>query len=302
MKKNSEELILGIDLGTDISVCGVYRNGKPEIIPNDYGLSLTPSVVLFADEMTCVAGNLAIGYSLRFQDSIISEMKRVIGLKYDEVPKTVKKYFPLGLEKDESGKIKILVDFTHHFQIKKNTDKQLNFKQEKIKEDVSALKAALKKGDLKIEQNKHLKGFYPEYICAQLLKYIKKCAENYCNQLINKAIITVPADFSNEQRECTKKAGELADLNIIQLVNEPTAAALAYVYYYKDYFNKEKKILVFDLGGGTCDITTLKTVFYKGQIIIKILSTKGDQNLGGKDFDNLLIEKYLTVNNFNKEE
>ncbi len=298
----SQELILGIDLGTDFSVYGVYRNGKPEIIPNDYGLSLTPSVVLFADEMTCVAGSKARGYSLRFRDSIISEMKRVIGLKYDEVSERVKKYFPLGLENDENGKTKILVDFSNHFKNKFSSDKQLSFTNENLKEDINAIKESLKKGNSKMEEEKQLKGFYPEYICAQLLKNMKECAEKYCNQLINKAIITVPADFSNEQRECTKKAGELAGLNVIQLFNEPTAAALAYIYYYKDYFNKEKKLLVFDIGGGTCDITTLKTISFKGQIIIKILSTIGDQNLGGKDFDNLIIEKYLNFNNFNKED
>ena len=298
---NSQELILGIDLGTDFSVYGVYRNGQPEIIPNDYGLPLTPSVVLFADEMTCVAGSVARGYSLRFRDSIISEMKRVIGLKYDEVSDTVKKYFPLGLEKDENGKTKILVDLTNRFQNELKPG-GLDLKGKNIKGDINDIKTALQRGNSNIEQNKTLKGFYPEYICAQLLKNIKECAENYCNQLINKAIITVPADFSNEQRECTKKAGEAAGLNVIQLFNEPTAAALAYIYYYKDYFNTEKKLLVFDIGGGTCDITTLKTVNFRGQIIIKILSTKGDQNLGGRDFDNLIIEKYLNYNNFNKDE
>ena len=77
---------------------------------------------------------------------------------------------------------------------------------------------------------------------------------------------------------------------------------MAYIYYYKEYFNKEKKILVFDIGAGTCDITILRTMIYKGKIIIKILSTVGDQNLGGKDFDNLLIEKYLNFNKFNKED
>ena len=228
----SQELILGIDLGTDFSVYGVYRNGKPEIIPNDYGLSLTPSVVLFADEMTCVAGSKARGYSLRFRDSIISEMKRVIGLKYDEVSERVKKYFPLGLENDEYGKTKILVDFSNHFKNKFSSDKQLSFTNENLKEDINAIKESLKKGNSKMEEEKQLKGFYPEYICAQLLKNMKECAEKYCNQLINKAIITVPADFSNEQRECTKKAGELAGLEVIQLINDPTAVALAYIYHY----------------------------------------------------------------------
>ena len=119
MLNNSKELIIGIDLGTHYSVCAVYRNGNPEIIPNDFGLSLTPSVMLFSDEMTCIAGNQALGYSLRFRDSIISEMKRVIGLKYSEISENVKKYFPFGLEEGENGKVKILIDLSNNFNKKK---------------------------------------------------------------------------------------------------------------------------------------------------------------------------------------
>ena len=92
-KTDSKELILGIDLGTEFTVFGVYRNGKPEIIPNDYGLSLTRSVVIFSDEMSCIVGRQARGYSLRFRDSIISEMKRVIDLKYNEIKNSILKYF-----------------------------------------------------------------------------------------------------------------------------------------------------------------------------------------------------------------
>ena len=307
MLKNSDEIILGIDLGTDFSVCGVYINGHPEIIPNEYGLSMTPSVVLFEDEMKSVAGSRAKGYSLRFRDSIISEMKRVIGLKYDEVSERVKKYFPLGLDKDEEGKVKILVNFTNNFKRKLKNEKQISINPNKINsetlyDNAFIIKDILNDGNCNLETKKELKGFYPENICAQILKTFKECAQKYYNKYINKAIITVPADFSNEQRECTKKAGELAGLEVIQLFNEPTAAALAYIYNYKDYFNEEKKLLVFDMGAGTCDITTLKTSYYDGKIIIKILSTSGDQNLGGKDFDNLLIEKFLEINNFNVDD
>jgi len=305
-KTDSKELILGIDLGTEFTVFGVYRNGKPEIIPNDYGLSLTPSVVIFSDEMSCIVGSQARGYSLRFRDSIISEMKRVIGLKYNEIKDSVLKYFPYGLDKDENDKVKILVNFSKNYDTKSTSSKTLNLykkqKTEAVKENANDFQCILSRGNSTYEENDKKSGFYPEYICAQLIKKVKNDAENFCDRKIKKAIITVPADFSNEQRECTKKAGELADLEVIQLINEPTAAALAYIYYYKEYFNEEKKLVIFDMGGGTCDITILKTCFFKGQIIIKILSTNGDQNLGGKDFDNLLIDYYLNKNNFNKDE
>jgi molecular chaperone DnaK (HSP70) len=207
-KTNSKELILGIDLGTEFTVFGVYRNGKPEIIPNDYGLSLTPSVVIFADEMTCIAGSQARGYSLRFRDSIISEMKRVIGLKYNEIKDSVLKYFPNGLDKDENDKVKILVNFTKNFETKTPLGRTLNTlgKTDTVvaKGDAGDITAVLSRGNSTLEEDSKKAGFYPEYICAQLLKKVKKDAENFCDRKINKAIITVPADFSNEQREYKK--------------------------------------------------------------------------------------------------
>ena len=305
MSKNSDEIILGIDLGTDFSVCGACVNGNPEIIPNECGLSLSPSIVLFEDEMTSVAGSTAEVYSLRFRDSTISEMKRVIGLKYDEISDSKKKFFPLGLKKDEEGKVKILVNFTNNFRKKLKRTTALNPNkndEKKIQEDTRNLKGILEEGNCNLDTKKELKEFYPENICAQILKSFKENAESYYDKHIKKAIITVPADFSNEQRECTQQAGEKAGLEVIQLINEPTAAALAYIYHYKNDFNKEKKLLVFDMGAGTCDITTLKTSFIDGKIIIKILSTAGDQNLGGHDFDNLLMKKFLNINNFNDDD
>ena len=305
-KTDSKDLILGIDLGTEFTVFGVYRNGKPEIIPNDYGLSLTPSVVIFSDEMRCIVGSKARGFSLRFRDSIVSEMKRVIGLKFNEIKSSVLKYFPNGLDKDENDKVKILVNFSKNYDSKTPSSKNINLfvkkNTETVQKEADDIKTIISRGNSTIEEDEKKSGFYPEYICAQLLNKVKEDAQKFCDRIINKAIITVPADFSNEQRECTKRAGELAGLEVVQLINEPTAAALAYIYYYKEYFNEEKKLVVFDMGGGTCDITILKTIFFRGQIIIKILSTNGDQNLGGKDFDNLIIDYYLNKNNFDKNE
>ena len=305
-KTNSKELILGIDLGTEFTVFGVYRNGKPEIIPNDYGLSLTPSIVIFEDEMTCYVGSQARNFSFRFRNSIISEMKRVIGLKYNEIKDSDLKYFPNGLEKDKNDKVKILVNFTKNFESKSSSEQTLKtfvrIKTDIIKEQAKHMNEAISGENPSPKESGKKVGFYPEYICAQILKKVKKDAENFCDRKIEKAIITVPADFSDEQRKCTKRAGALADLEVIQLINEPTAAALPYIYYYKEYFNEEKKLVIFDMKGGNCDITILKSSFFRGQIIIKILSTKGDKNFGGKDFNKLLIDYYLNKNNFNKDE
>ena len=306
-KTNSKELILGIDLGTEFTVFGVYRNGKPEIIPNDYGLSLTPSMVIFEDEMTCYVGSQARNFSLfRFRNSIISEMKRVIGLKYNEIKDSDLKYFPNGLEKDKNDKVKILVNFTKNFESKSSSEQTLKtfvrIKTDIIKEQAKHMNEAISGENPSPKESGKKVGFYPEYICAQILKKVKKDAENFCDRKIEKAIITVPADFSNEQRVCTKRAGALADLEVIQLIDEPTAAALPYIFYYKEYFNKEKKLVIFDMKGGNCDISILKSSFFRGKIIIKILSTKGDQNFGGKDFNKLLIDYYLNKNNFNKDE
>jgi molecular chaperone DnaK len=128
------------------------------------------------------------------------------------------------------------------------------------------------------------KEFTPQQLSAFILQKIKKDAEAYLGETISKAVITVPAYFNDNQRQATKDAGAIAGLEVVRLVNEPTAAALAYAI---DKVGSEQKILVFDLGGGTLDVTIMEM---GAEGTFEVLSTSGDTQLGGTDMDNALID------------
>src|SRR5918993_645899 len=140
----------------------------------------------------------------------------------------------------------------------------------------------------------------PQEISAKILRKLKEAAESYLGHKVNKAVITVPAYFNDAQRQATKDAGAIAGLEVERIINEPTAAALAYGLDRK----KDEKICVFDLGGGTFDVSILELVSSdgddQGKNLFQVISTNGDTNLGGDDFDHALINH--VADEFKKEQ
>ena len=240
----SEDIAIGIDLGTTYSCVAVWKNGKVDIIPNDLGERTTPSVVTFTDNERLV-GQSAKNQITRNYQNTIYDAKRLIGRRFDEpeVQKDIKAW-PFKVVK------------------KKKKNRPL----------------------IQVTYKKEQKTFLPEEISAMVLEKMKKYAEDYLGHKVNDAVVTVPAYFNDGQRQATKDAGKIAGLNVLRIINEPTAAAVAYGLDSQN--NTERNILVFDLGGGTFDVSVLSL---DGQLF-EVRSTRGDTHLGGEDFDNALLK------------
>ncbi|MDN6639881.1 MAG: molecular chaperone DnaK [Tetragenococcus sp.] len=155
---------------------------------------------------------------------------------------------------------------------------------------ITSIKRHIGEEGYKVEAND--KSYTPQEISAMILQHIKGFSEDYLGEDVDKAVITVPAYFNDSQRQATKDAGKIAGLEVERIVNEPTAAALAYGL---DKTEQDEKILVFDLGGGTFDVSILEL----GDGVFDVLSTAGDNKLGGDDFDNKIIDHL--VSEFKKE-
>lgn len=239
--------IIGIDLGTTNSCMAVIEGGEPQVIPNSEGANTTPSIVAFKDPSTGSGQAGEVLVGIAAKRQAVTNPKNTIF--------SAKRF--IGHRFDEVKK-----DATHMpFEAK-----------------------AGKEGRAVISVNG--KDMMPQEISAKVLMKLKKDAEAFLGTTVSKAVITVPAYFDDNQRQATKEAGEIAGLEVVRIINEPTAATLAYGLDKK----KEEKVIVYDLGGGTFDVTVLEL---SGDGHFEVLSTNGDTHLGGDDFDQLIVEWLL---------
>eukprot|EP00746_Dinoflagellata_sp_MGD_P140566 gnl/MRDRNA2_/MRDRNA2_73808_c0_seq1.p1 gnl/MRDRNA2_/MRDRNA2_73808_c0~~gnl/MRDRNA2_/MRDRNA2_73808_c0_seq1.p1 ORF type:complete len:650 (+),score=57.65 gnl/MRDRNA2_/MRDRNA2_73808_c0_seq1:13-1962(+) len=246
---------IGIDLGTTYSCVGVWQNDRVEIIANDQGNRTTPSYVGFTDSERII-GDAAKNAAAMNPQNTVFDAKRLIGRKFDDHP-----------EASTSSWIK--TDMKHW--------------------PFKVVSASDKKPLIEVKYKGETKNFAPEEISAMILTKMKETAETYLSKTIKKAVITVPAYFNDSQRQATKDAGTIAGLEVLRIINEPTAAAIAYGLDRKDQVKNERNVLIFDLGGGTFDVSLL--TIEEG--IFEVKATAGDTHLGGEDFDNRLVDHFV---------
>ena len=264
-------LCIGIDLGTTYSCVYSYdiTTNEINVCKNELNENTTPSYIKIDNN------NVLIGKTEKelINDKTFYNMKRFIGKKYNECINDLK--FCSFKYKDIDNNLKI--EFNN-----KEYLKNFCFDQKELNNDSSEINL-----------------LNPQDISSIFLRELKKQSELHLNYQIKNCVITVPAYFNNTQRELTKQAGINAGLNVLQIINEPCAAAFAYQLNNK----KSGKIMIFDFGGGTLDISILN-VSNEGLIVI---NTIGDNHLGGEDIDNILLKKCLSEfikqhNIFNKSE
>ncbi len=228
-QKDEQEIIIGIDLGTTNSLAAIIKNDNIELLGDDNGQNIIPSIVSLDDNADIVKVGVATsGYTN------ISSVKRLMGKSYDDV----KNY---------------------------NLDYKIS-----------------PKNGLTIEVAD--KNYRPEEISAAILRHLKKISEHNLKAKINKCVLTVPAYFDEAAKNATKHAAKLAGLEVARLLNEPTAAALAYGLDNKS----EGLYMVYDLGGGTFDVSLLRMQ----QGVFKVLGVLGDNELGGDDLDQIIVDNF----------
>jgi len=233
----SDDIAIGIDLGTSYSCVAVVHDGQPVVIPNEWGETTHASCVSFLEDGSVLVGNAAKRNIITHAETTVYSAKRLIGRYFfsDEVKKA-QAVMPYKIVEGENNSVWI-----------------------QIGERPYAL---------------------PE-ISALVLKELKAIAEGYLGRPVTRAVVTVPAYFNDNQRQATKDAGRIAGLEILRMLNEPTAAALAYGFGR----DVNQKVVVYDLGGGTFDVSILEI----GKDVFEVLSTAGDTYLGGDDFDDRIM-------------
>jgi heat shock protein 5 len=241
--------VIGIDLGTTFSAVGVFKDGRVEIIANDQGNRITPSVVAFTPDGERLIGEAAKNQGPLNPENTVFDVKRLIGRKFDskEVQRD-KRLLPYTIVVDKGSKPMI---------------------------------------ELTVKGEKTL--FSPEEISAMILTKMKETAEAYLGQEVKHAVVTCPTYFNEAQRLAIKEAGQIAGLDVLRIIYEPTAAAIAYGLY--DEKSEEKNTIVFDLGGGTFDVSLL--TIEDG--VFEVVAFNGDTHLGGEDFDQRVTDHFLKL-------
>ncbi len=247
----AEDKIIGIDLGTTNSAVAVMEGGEVKVIPNQEGQRITPSVVAFTDKGDRLVGDPAKRQAVTNSRRTVYSIKRFMGRRHNEV-ESEEKIVPYKVTGGSNELVKVDIDG---------------------------------------------KQYTPPEVSAMILRKLKEAAEAYLGQTVRKAVITVPAYFNDAQRQATIDAAQIAGFDTeweiegkdgkkskqrMRIINEPTAASLAYGLDKK----KNEKIAVFDLGGGTFDISILDV----GDGVFEVKATNGDTHLGGDDFDQTLID------------
>eukprot|EP00938_MAST-03A_sp_MAST-3A-sp1_P003079 g3079.t1 len=254
-KNEMNKIAIGIDLGTTYSCVGLWRESLDgvEILANESGHKTTPSYVAFTSE-----GERLIGESAKNQVALnprntVFDAKRLIGRKFSD---------PIVQRDIQHWSFKVV--------------------REDEKSDNPLIEVEV--------QGKQVRRFTPQEISSMVLSKMRSVVERVVQCEVKQAVITVPAYFSDSQRKATKDAGTIAGLDVLRIINEPTAAAIAYGLD-KQNVEGTTNVLIFDLGGGTFDVSLLS--IQKG--VFEVKATAGDTHLGGEDFDNNVVEHFVKL-------
>lgn len=251
MSKTTFNGAIGIDLGTTYSCVSVFRDGVNDVIANEQGNRTTPSYVAFTDTERLI-GDSAKNQAAINPENTIFDAKRLIGRKFtDSTVQEDIKHFPFKVDADPSDNSCVI---------------HAEYKGEKKK-------------------------YRPEEISSMILIKMKEIAEAYLGQIVKKAVVTVPAYFNDAQRQATKDAGAIAGLEVLRIINEPTAAAMAYGLSLAE--GQEKNVMVYDMGGGTFDVSILAMEKDADGSLYEVKATSGNTHLGGEDFDSRLVDHFV---------